>query len=79
MTKAKAQLVKRGNSLAVRIPKNVPEQANQQEGEELKVRVEDGHMAPTAERSALAGGDDWGKPVGQEGWWTSTWLGEIRS
>jgi hypothetical protein len=37
MTRAKAQLV-----LAVRIPKNILEQANLQEGEELKVRVEDG-------------------------------------
>ena len=44
MTRAKAQLVKWGKSLAVRIPKNVLERADPQEGEDLEVGVENGHI-----------------------------------
>lgn len=81
MTGAKAQLVKWGESPAVRIPKNVLEQANVQEGEEFEVRVESGHiwLQPLSKTSLEAmveritpenrhGAQDWGKPVGQEGW-----------
>jgi antitoxin MazE len=74
--------VKRGKSLAVRIPKDILEQANLQEGEELKVRVENGHiwLQPLSKEPSLEalvegitpenrhGAQDWGKPVGHEGW-----------
>ena len=43
MASAKAQLVKWGNSQAVRIPKSILEQANLRGGEELEIRVENGH------------------------------------
>ncbi len=82
MTKAKAQLVKWGKSLAVRIPKNVLERADPQEGEDLEVGVENGHiwLQPLSQAPSLEamveritpenrhGAQDWGKPVGHEGW-----------
>ncbi|MGO8672748.1 MAG: AbrB/MazE/SpoVT family DNA-binding domain-containing protein, partial [Capsulimonadaceae bacterium] len=44
MAGAKAQLVKWGNSQAVRIPKAILEQCNLGEGEELEIRVENGQI-----------------------------------
>lgn len=82
MAGAKAQLVKWGNSQAVRIPKTVLEQANLREGEELEIRVENGHiwlkplrLQPTLEALVEKiipenrhDEQDWGKPVGSEVW-----------
>jgi len=82
MAGAKAQLVKWGNSQAVRIPKTILEQANLREGEELEIRVENGYIwleplsrQPTLEalvkkvtRENRHGEQDWGKPVGSEVW-----------
>ena len=79
---AKAQLVKWGNSRAVRIPKTVLEQVNFREGEELEIVVENGHIRieslrqrPTLEalvakitRENRHGEQDLGKPVGNEIW-----------
>jgi antitoxin MazE len=78
----RVQLVKWGNSQAVRIPKPVLEQAHMQEGDELEVRVEEGRITiePLKARltleSLVAGitpknryeEQDWGKPVGREVW-----------
>ena len=82
MAGAKAQLVKWGNSQAVRIPKTILEQANLREGEEIEIRVENGHiwLEPLRRRPSLEalvkkitpenrhGEQDWGKPVGNEAW-----------
>lgn len=82
MAGAKAQLVKWGNSQAVRIPKTILEQCNLREGEELEIRVENGHiwLAPLSEKPTLKalvekitpenrhGEQDWGEPVGNEVW-----------
>ena len=82
MAGAKAQLVKWGNSQAVRIPKTILEQANLREGEEIEIRVENGHiwLEPLRRRPSLEalvkkitpenrhGEQDWGKPVGSEVW-----------
>jgi len=40
----KAQIAKWGNSLAVRIPKDVAEQARLQEGDSVEVKVLDGRV-----------------------------------
>ena len=78
MAGAKAQLVKWGNSQAVRIPKTILEQCNLREGEELEIRVENGHiwLEPLSEKPTLKalvekitpenrhGEQDWGKPGG---------------
>jgi antitoxin MazE len=40
----KAQLTKWGNSLAVRIPKNVAEEARMQEGDPILIEVVKGHV-----------------------------------
>jgi antitoxin MazE len=55
MAGAKAQLVKWGNSQAVRIPKTILEQCNLREGEELEIRVENGHiwLVPLSEKPTL--------------------------
>lgn len=82
MAGAKAQLVKWGNSQAVRIPKTILEQCNLREGEELEIRVEDGHiwLEPLSQKPTLKslvekitpenrhGEQDWGKRVGDEVW-----------
>jgi len=82
MASAKAQLVKWGNSHAVRIPKTILEQANLREGEELEIRVEHGQiwLEPLRRQLSLEalvkkitpenrhGEQDWGKPVGNEVW-----------
>lgn len=79
---AQAQLVRWGNSLAVRIPKNVADEARLAEGDKLVLQVESpGNVAIKAvERPSL---DElvgritpenvhkemnWGKPVGNEAW-----------
>ncbi len=82
MAGAKAQLVKWGNSRAVRIPKTILEQANLREGEELEIRVQDGSvwLEPLSRRPTLEalvkritpenrhGEQDWGKAAGNEVW-----------
>lgn len=82
MPKIKVQLVKWGNSHAVRIPKTVLEQAEIREGDELEIRVEEGRIALEPAEPKLRLGDlvaritprnlhheqDWGKPVGKEVW-----------
>src|SRR5713101_1919329 len=82
MAGAKAQLVKWGNSQAVRIPKTVLEQANLHEGDELEIQVEEGRItiaplnAKLTLESLVAGispknryaEQDWGKPAGKEIW-----------
>jgi antitoxin MazE len=82
MVIAKAQLVKWGNSQAVRIPKSILEQANLREGEELEIRVGNGYiwLEPLSQQPTLEalvekitpenrhGEQDWGKPVGNEAW-----------
>ncbi len=82
MAGAKVQIVKWGNSQAVRIPKGILEQSNLREGEELEIRVENGQiwLEPLKHRPTLEslvakitpknrhGEQDWGKPVGNEVW-----------
>jgi len=82
MARAKAQLVKWGNSQAVRIPKTILEQCNLREGERVEIRVENGSiwLAPFRRRPTLEalvakvtpenrhGEQSWGKPVGGEVW-----------
>jgi antitoxin MazE len=82
MAGAKAQLVKWGNSQAVRIPKGILKECNLQDGEELEIRVENGHiwLEPVRKRPTLEAlvkqitpanrhrEQDWGKPVGSEVW-----------
>lgn len=80
--KAQAQMVRWGNSLAIRIPKNVVDEARLSEGDKLVLQVESpGNVAIKAvERPSL---DellrkitpenihtemDWSKPVGNEAW-----------
>ena len=82
MPTLKAQLVKWGNSHAVRIPKAALEQARLRPGSKLEIRVEEGcitiqplHSKLTLE-SLVAGITpenrhqelDWGEPVGNEVW-----------
>lgn len=82
MASAKAQLVKWGNSQAVRIPKNILREANFREGEEVEIRVQDGYIwleplmrQPTLEalvrritQDNRHDEQDWGRPVGNEVW-----------
>jgi antitoxin MazE len=82
MAGAKAQLVRWGNSQAVRIPKTILEQCNLREGEELEIRVVNGHiwLEPLSKKPTLKalvekitpenrhGEQDWGKAVGNEVW-----------
>jgi len=78
----RTQLVKWGNSQAVRIPKAVVEQARLQEGDELTIHVQEGRITiesvspkPTIE-SLVAGitrknrhpEQSWSKAVGKEVW-----------
>lgn len=79
---SRVQLVKWGNSHAVRLPKAVLQKAEIREGDELEVRVEKGRIAlqpaaPKLTLSDLVGRitpgnlhdeQDWGRPVGREVW-----------
>jgi len=76
----KAQVAKWGNSLAVRIPKAVAEQARMQEGDAILIEVLNGHIEvrpaeriPTLEELVAQmtpenrhGEIDWGPDVGKE-------------
>ena len=82
MPEIKVQLVKWGNSHAVRIPKTILEQAGIRAGDELEIRVEEGRIALEPATPKLTLGNlvaritprnlhheqDWGKPVGREVW-----------
>ena len=79
---ARVQIVKWGNSHAVRLPKDVLRQARLQEGDELTVRAEQGKIAlesatleVTLEKLLAGvtphnrhGEQDWGTRVGTEVW-----------
>lgn len=80
---AKGQMSKWGNSLAVRIPKEVAEKANLREGDSLILEVESqGTIALKAEdaiptlkqlvskitKDNVHSEVDWGAPVGNEQW-----------
>ncbi len=56
MEKIKVQLVKWGNSHAVRIPKTVLDQVAIREGDELEIRVEEGRIARRARNSEAHSG-----------------------
>jgi antitoxin MazE len=78
----RVQVVKWGNSLAVRIPKAVAEQARLQEGDAISIKVLDGHVElrsaksiPTLEELVAQitpenrhEETDWGPAVGKEIW-----------
>ena len=78
----KVQVVKWGNSHAVRLPKGVLERAEMRAGDHLEVRVEKGLIAlePASPKLSLRDlvaritpknlhdEQDWGKPVGRELW-----------
>jgi len=80
--KAHAQIVRWGNSLAVRIPKNVADEARLAEGDKLVLQAESpGNVAIKAVESPsldellreitpenIHTEIDWGKPVGNEAW-----------
>jgi len=82
MAAAHAQMVRWGNSLAVRIPKSVAEEARIVEGDKLELRVDSpGNVAikaierPTLEQLLEQVTEDnlhkefnWGRPVGNEAW-----------
>jgi antitoxin MazE len=82
MGTVKVQVVKWGNSHAVRLPKVVLEQAEMRDGDQLEIRVEKGRIAlePATPKLTLRdlvaritpknrhGEQDWGKPVGREVW-----------
>ena len=78
----RTNIAKWGNSLAVRLPRQVAEAANLQEGAEVELRVEDGKLTIVAKRpkyqlsELLAdykpkhryGEQDWGSKKGREEW-----------
>jgi antitoxin MazE len=78
----RAQLVKWGNSQAVRIPKSALDQAHLRSGDELEIEAGEGRIVikPANEKltlEALVAGitpenryqeQDWGRPVGKEVW-----------
>jgi antitoxin MazE len=82
MATVKVQVVKWGNSHAVRLPKVVLEKAEMRDGDQLEIRVEKGRIALEPAREKLTLRDlveritpenlhdeqDWGKPVGREVW-----------
>lgn len=82
MAAAQAQMVRWGNSLAVRIPKNVAEEAHLSEGDKLVLQTEaPGNVLlkaierPTLDQlieritdENLHAEVDWGRPVGNEAW-----------
>ena len=78
-----AKIQKWGNSLGVRIPKNVAQDARIQEGSSVELRVEEGRLIivpRNTKKYTLAelvdqitpenmhGETDWGPPVGKEIW-----------
>jgi antitoxin MazE len=79
---ARVQIVKWGNSQAVRLPKAVLQQAHVHEGDELTIRVEGQTIAlepanPEITLEGLLAGitpknrhkeQNWGRPVGNEVW-----------
>ncbi len=81
-TAARVRVVKWGNSQAVRLPKEVLQQAHLQEGDELTIRAEAGRIAleSTAIEITLKklvegitpqnrhSEQNWGKRVGNEVW-----------
>jgi antitoxin MazE len=81
-TGTKVQLVKWGNSQAIRIPKPILDQVHIKEGDVLAVTVEKGKIAlqkttPTLTLESLVAKitdenrhseTDWGKPRGKEVW-----------
>jgi antitoxin MazE len=82
MPAVRAQLVKWGNSRAIRIPKPILDQAQMHEGDEVEIRVEHGRIAikPLNAKLTLESlvelitpenrhrEQDWGKPAGNEVW-----------
>jgi antitoxin MazE len=82
MATVKVQVVKWGNSHAVRLPKVVLEKAEMREGDQLEIRVEKGRIALAPARPKLTlrdlvgritpenlhGEQDWSQPVGREVW-----------
>jgi len=82
MPASRAQLVKWGNSQAVRIPKAVVEQARLREGDELKIHVQEGRItiesaSPKLTLESLVAGitrknrhseHDWSRAIGKEVW-----------
>jgi antitoxin MazE len=82
MSLAHTRLVKWGNSQAIRIPKGILDQAQVKEGDEIRIRVENGRIAlePVHAKVSLEslveaitpenrhGEQDWGRPVGKELW-----------
>lgn len=82
MPASRAQLVKWGNSQAVRIPKAVVEKARLQEGDELEIHVEEGRitiapLSPKLTLESLVRGitrknrhpeQEWSKAIGKEVW-----------
>jgi len=79
---ARVQVVKWGNSQAVRLPKEVLQQAHLREGDELTIHAEEGRIALEATALEITleklvagitpqnrhGEQDWGKRVGNEVW-----------
>jgi antitoxin MazE len=75
-------IAKWGNSLAVRIPKNLAAEVNVQDGDPVEVSVEGGALVvrPQAKRYSIEdlvegitpknrhGETDWGQPAGKEAW-----------
>ncbi len=82
MRNIRVQLVKWGNSHAVRIPKTVLDRAELREGDQLEVRVEERRISlePAVPKLKLRdlvaritpqnlhAGQDWARPVGREIW-----------
>jgi antitoxin MazE len=82
MASIKVQLVKWGNSHAVRIPKTILDRAEIREGDKLEISVKDGNVAlePVSRKVTLQdlvsritarnmhGEQSWGKPEGREVW-----------
>ncbi|MDJ0572203.1 MAG: AbrB/MazE/SpoVT family DNA-binding domain-containing protein [Pleurocapsa sp. MO_192.B19] len=75
-------VAKWGNSLAIRIPKNIAEQVNLQPGEAITIEVVDNNIIITPQNQKYTleellegasaqdfnGEYDWGEPVGEEIW-----------
>jgi antitoxin MazE len=82
VTIVKVQVVKWGNSHAVRLSKVVLEKAEMRDGDKLEIHVEKGRIALEPARPKMTlrnlvaritpqnlhGEQDWGKPVGREVW-----------
>ena len=75
-------VAKWGNSLAIRIPKNIADKINLQEGSSISIDVNDNNIVITPEKPKYTleelladarsedfdGEYDWGEPVGDEIW-----------